>query len=51
MLLMEVMEENEAIVIQGYEQFSSIQGYASDLRYQGDYRDETEVSGSKLVQG
>ncbi|XP_053404652.1 uncharacterized protein LOC123553897 [Mercenaria mercenaria] len=43
LLFMEVMEENEAIIIQGYEQFSAVQGYASDLRFAGDHRDKAEI--------
>ncbi|KAL4219892.1 hypothetical protein ACF0H5_020304 [Mactra antiquata] len=43
LLLMETMEDNEAIVVHGYEQFSTVHGYASELRYIGDYKDESEV--------
>lgn len=39
MLFMECMDDNEAIIIQGYEQFSAVQGYASDLRFAGEHRD------------
>lgn len=44
LLFMECMEENEAIVIQGYEQFASVQGYAESLRFIGDHRDYAEVT-------
>jgi hypothetical protein len=35
LLFMEVMEDNEAIILQGYEQFSRTTGYASSLKYHG----------------
>ncbi|KAL3847294.1 hypothetical protein ACJMK2_018213 [Sinanodonta woodiana] len=38
-LFMEYMEENEAIVIEGYEQFSKTGGYATSLYYMGDFKD------------
>jgi hypothetical protein len=40
---MEVMEENEAIIIQGFEQFSAVEGYAASLKYVGDHKDKAEV--------
>ena len=43
MLFMEVMDDNEAIVIKGYEQFSTTTGYAAGLQFAGDYKDSTEV--------
>ncbi|XP_071086187.1 serine-rich adhesin for platelets-like [Haliotis cracherodii] len=43
MLFMENMEDNEAILISGFEQFSQHSGYASGLEYVGDYRDDTEI--------
>ncbi|XP_060606264.1 uncharacterized protein LOC132758593 [Ruditapes philippinarum] len=43
MLFMEVMEENEAIIIQGFEQFSAVEGYAASLKYVGDHKDKAEV--------
>ncbi|XP_067669039.1 serine-rich adhesin for platelets-like [Haliotis asinina] len=43
MLFMENMQDNEAILISGFEQFSQHSGYASGLEYVGDYRDDTEV--------
>ena len=43
MLFMESMEDNEAIVIKGYEQFSTTTGYASGLQFAGDFRDNIEV--------
>ena len=43
MLFMEVMGDNEAIVINGYEQFSATTGYASGLQFAGDYRDDVDV--------
>ncbi|OWF51527.1 uncharacterized protein LOC110449053 [Mizuhopecten yessoensis] len=39
MLFMECMEENEAIIIKGYEQFSATQGYAGSLLYVGPHSD------------
>ncbi|XP_033761051.1 LOW QUALITY PROTEIN: uncharacterized protein LOC117342872 [Pecten maximus] len=39
MLFMEYMEENEAIIIKGFEQFSATQGYAGSLLYLGPYAD------------
>ena len=44
MLFMETMEDNEAIVIKGYEQFSLTTGYASGLQFAGDCREELHVS-------
>ena len=43
MLFMERMEDNEAIVIRGFEQFSEYSGYASKLNYAGDYIDICKV--------
>ncbi|XP_041350865.1 uncharacterized protein LOC121369852 [Gigantopelta aegis] len=42
LLFMESMEENEAIVMSGFEQFSSHYGYAADLEYGGDFVDPAE---------
>lgn len=39
MLFMECMAPNEAIVLQGFEQFSGYQGYGGGLDYGGDYQD------------
>ncbi|KAL5004025.1 hypothetical protein ScPMuIL_017481 [Solemya velum] len=39
LLFMECMKPNEAIVIQGYEHFSKIEGYAASLEFAGDYQD------------
>ncbi|XP_069104983.1 uro-adherence factor A-like [Argopecten irradians] len=39
MLFMEYMDENEAIIIKGFEQFSATQGYAGSLLYAGPYSD------------
>ena len=44
MLFMETMEDNEAIVIKGYEQFSLTSGYASGLQFAGDCREQLHVS-------
>lgn len=41
LLFMEVMEDNEAIILQGYEQFSKTCGYAGTLQYVGDYTEST----------
>lgn len=43
LLFMESMEENEAIVICGFEQFSATCGYAADLEFVGDHKDSAEV--------
>ena len=43
MLFMERMEDNEAIIIKGFEQFSEYSGYASKLNYAGDFRDICKV--------
>lgn len=43
MLFMECMDNNEAILIQGYEQFSAVQGYAAGLKFVGDHVDKCEV--------
>ena len=40
-LLCECMEDNEAIVITGAEQFSRYSGYGSSLTWSGDFRDQT----------
>ena len=43
MLFMEVMDDNEAILIKGFEQFSATIGYASGLQFAGDFKDNIEV--------
>lgn len=43
MLFMECMDDNEAIIIQGYEQFSETSGYGESLTYVGDYKDMAQV--------
>ena len=43
MLFMEVMEDNEAIVICGFEQFSAHRGYSTDLEYKGNFKDTAQV--------
>lgn len=43
MLFMECMDDNEAIIIQGYEQFSETSGYGDSLTYVGDYKDMAQV--------
>ena len=44
MLFMECMDENEAIIIQGFEQFSKCRGYAKTLEYDGNYVDKAAAS-------
>ncbi|XP_060065786.1 uncharacterized protein LOC132546105 [Ylistrum balloti] len=44
MLFMEYMEENEAIIIKGFEQFSATQGYAGSLLYVGPHSDPVTVN-------
>lgn len=39
MLFMESMANNEAVIIQGFEQFSSYYGYADSLEFNGDFKD------------
>jgi len=41
MLICSRMENNEAIIITGTEQFSKYSGYAFTMRYAGDHRDQT----------
>lgn len=43
MLFMECMDDNEAIIVQGYEQFSETSGYGESLTYVGDYKDMAQV--------
>ncbi len=50
MLFMEAMEDNEAIWIQGFETFSTYEGYARTLKFIGDYQDPAQVfNKGKLV--
>ena len=51
MLFMECMEANEAIIVQGFEQFSKYKGYSRGLEYDGDYNDKAKryVSGNILT--
>eukprot|EP00057_Strongylocentrotus_purpuratus_P021526 XP_011676000.1 PREDICTED: uncharacterized protein LOC585285 isoform X1 [Strongylocentrotus purpuratus] len=46
LIFMESMEENEAISISGFEQFSSYTGYGWGLRYTGDFRDGAQITSS-----
>lgn len=48
---MEVMDDNEAIIMQGYEQYSRTSGYAATLKYDGEFTESTMVSilNSKLT--
>ena len=48
MLLMDCMDENEAISITGFERFSHYSGYAGTFKYTGDYQDPSEVSIASL---
>lgn len=43
LLFMECMDDNEAIIIQGYEQFSETTGYGPSFTYVGDHRDPAQV--------
>ncbi len=43
MLFMESLEDNEAVVFRGYEQFSEYAGYANKLQFAGDFRDNCKV--------
>jgi len=43
------MEDNEAIILQGYEQFSRTTGYASSLKYHGDYTESTMVNWKSIA--
>lgn len=42
LVFMESMEDNEAIAIAGFEQFSRYHGYGWGLRYAGDFRDSAQ---------
>ncbi len=42
------MRDDEAIVIVGAEQFTQHSGYAGSLRYEGRYRDQSEISDGQL---
>lgn len=44
MLIMEAMDSNEAIIINGFERFSSYEGYAATLKFGGNFEDPSEVS-------
>ncbi|XP_002737643.1 uncharacterized protein LOC100367685 [Saccoglossus kowalevskii] len=48
MLFMEQMDENEAIMMSGFEQFSQYSGYASTLQFAGDYRDNAKWENGRL---
>lgn len=43
MLIMDAMEDNEAVIMMGYERFASYEGYGSTLKYGGNYDDPSEV--------
>ncbi len=49
MLVMETMEENEAIWISGYETYAQHSGYAKTLKYEGDYKDTATVMSDKYL--
>nr|KAG5694764.1 hypothetical protein BaRGS_002717 [Batillaria attramentaria] len=42
MVFMENMEENEAIIISGFEQFAQCTGYAASLQYAGPFHDHAQ---------
>ena len=42
-LFMEHMDDNEAIIIKGFQQFSATRGYASTLQYVGPYTETVLV--------
>ena len=42
LLFVESMQDNEAVLIQGFEQFSKYSGYAKDFCFAGDYKDNNE---------
>ena len=44
LVFMECMDDNEAIVISGFEQFAKYKGYARSLRFAGNHRDNTQVN-------
>lgn len=48
LLFMECMQNNEAIIVQGFEQFSKYSGYGGSLKFDGDYMDlsERDVNGN-----
>lgn len=43
MLIMDAMDSNEAIIINGCERFSYYEGYAATLKYGGNFVDPSEV--------
>ena len=49
MLLMESMDENEAIVISGFEQYCKYSGYARSFKCKGDYCEQEEAERNYLV--
>lgn len=50
MLFMECMDDNEAIIIQGYEQFSETSGYGDSLTYVGDYKDMAQFDENGVLE-
>lgn len=50
LLFMEYMDDNEAIIIQGYEQFSETTGYGPSFTYVGDHKDPAQVGNKTTKQ-
>ncbi|XP_062592364.1 uncharacterized protein LOC134253794 [Saccostrea cucullata] len=50
MLFMECMDDNEAIIIHGYEQFSDTEGYGPSLTYAGNHQNCPESAGGRKLQ-
>ncbi|XP_061171458.1 uncharacterized protein LOC133180985 [Saccostrea echinata] len=50
MLFMEHMDDNEAIIIQGYEQFSETAGYGPSLTYAGNHQDCPKIDENRVLQ-
>ena len=43
MLIFEALEDNEAILIEGFETFSAYAGYGRTLQYAGNFQESTKV--------
>ena len=43
MLFQPVLHDNEALLVQGFENFSSYKGYGRTLHYDGPYHDNAQV--------
>ena len=48
MLFFEALDDNEAILIEGFETFSAYAGYGRTLRYDGNLQESKKVSKSRF---